>query len=310
MNRTQLALRNPSGLVDTVISKNNEIYDWLKPESYHPDLVRAVAKFCYNKKNIAQAIFVTGDLATTGLLRDMKVAEEYISSIPYNKYVNGYDFPTLAASDLDIVVLPGNHDNYSDDDGNPGNRKTFELAFEDFIPNYNNGVGDAIFDIGDESIGFILADFSLSVAAQSRKHITDVLNLTKKGRGIVHRPIYDELIKRTVQHRKETKNSIWLIHFAPFPCKSMLELIDFPTIIEGAQKVGVKTIICGHTHENSKHEIDEVTVYCGGAAGSIDSINDCRIQFFDIELPSGKVVRDNYKYKLGDTKFEIWKTDG
>jgi 3',5'-cyclic AMP phosphodiesterase CpdA len=61
----------------------------ISPSSYDPAITAAVARFCYDRRNIIDAIVVSGDLATTGKVVDLASAKSFIEDAALAPPVRG-----------------------------------------------------------------------------------------------------------------------------------------------------------------------------------------------------------------------------
>jgi Calcineurin-like phosphoesterase len=252
-----------------------------KPASYVQEISSGVAKFCLEQAGQTDGIIITGDLATTGQMRDLNVAYSFIADPAVDGYITQDRFPTLTPTNLPICLFPGNHDKYANDEGEP-NCAHFELRFQDFMGRFEYSVGHWIRRKQGRLLGLIFADLCL----QSRLAASDRV-IAVYGQGRVYDDVLATLKNRTVDLRNRYHNIalVWLIHFAPFECGYGLQLHNWHSIVEAAVPLGVKATLCGHTHKASKTIIDKHVIYCAGSAGCVDSEADSRVHLlhFDVD---------------------------
>ena len=292
-NAVTLMRRRPRDIIDTVFPQVGLLgfLSLAKPASYVPEIVSGAAQFCLERSNISDGIIVTGDLATTGMMSDIVVARSFISDRATNGFLGDAGFPTLNAGNA-IDVLPGNHDNYTDNRGTP-NCKHFALNFEQQMQNFENGVGYWVRRKQGKLIGFIYADFTL----QSRMDASDRM-IAVYGQGRVKDDVLSALKNRTFDLRSRFKDIalVWVIYFAPFDCGYRLHLHNWQAVIDAAITLKVAATLCGHTHRASKSVISEHTVYCAGSAGCVDSERNSQVHIvnFDVDDNACRVSRENF----------------
>src|SRR5712692_3859232 len=76
-NALTLIKRRPRDLIDTGRAGGLGFLSVARPASYIPDIVSGVAKFCFDRRYISDGILITGDLATSGLMSDIRVAHSF-----------------------------------------------------------------------------------------------------------------------------------------------------------------------------------------------------------------------------------------
>jgi 3',5'-cyclic AMP phosphodiesterase CpdA len=305
-NALMLIKRRPRDLIDTGRKHGIVFLSVAKPASYVRDIVSGVAQFCLERTHVADGIFITGDLATTGMMSDIRVAVAFVKEQAKSGFVTENLFPTLSPSRLPIFIVPGNHDKYRDNNASP-NCKNFELNFDSYMRNCKSGVGHWIRRKKDRILGFISADFCL----QDRRDALDKA-VGSYGQGRVYEHVLHELKDRTFALRGKYNgiHLIWLIHFAPFDCGYRLRLIDFDGIIQSAISLGVVATLCGHTHKASKQQIDNHVVYCSGAAGCVDSEYDSRVHVIHIDVGEHcQISRESYIWDSGKHEFVFHGVD-
>jgi 3',5'-cyclic AMP phosphodiesterase CpdA len=86
---------------------------WL-PESHCPDLARQVARKAFQLRRQIDLMVISGDLATTGLDEDLKIAQGYINTPAQRQYLTENGTATLNFSRARIFLMPGNHDRFDD----------------------------------------------------------------------------------------------------------------------------------------------------------------------------------------------------
>ncbi|WP_187275374.1 metallophosphoesterase [Methylobacterium sp. WL6] len=294
VNILSLYERRTIMMMDTAIKQgwNSGFISLAKPASFSEAIVSATALFCYKNKDEIDGIIITGDLATTGYQSDIKVAHDFVKSAPADGYVNSIRRPTLQAADADILVLPGNHDKYSNLYAAPSSR-FFELNFHLEMPNLKNRISHEVREKNGKVIALVFADFSL----KQRKDATSVAK-GPYGQGCVYEDVLKELVEVTRSLKQEFSGCviIWGIHFAPFNCGSTLQLIDFEAVNREAKDENVSLILCGHTHTPAVLKQDGPTIFCAGSAGAIDKEDRSYIHLVEIDIGvETKISRKNFK---------------
>jgi Calcineurin-like phosphoesterase len=207
----------------------------LLPTSYIPDVAKGVAQFCLEWRDAADAIVITGDLATTAIPTDLAVALAFVKDPATDSFMSDSRMPTLSASGLPVYVMADNHDRYRSNSAAPGSN-LFDLTFADYLRSESQYVGWWISEKGEEKLGFVYADFSL----RERVDAEFLGPIFAYGQGRVYQDILNDM--KTQTHAIWQKNGripvVWLIHFAPFTCETQLKLIDFPKLNQAAGELG------------------------------------------------------------------------
>ncbi|MGJ4900165.1 metallophosphoesterase [Bradyrhizobium sp. HKCCYLS2058] len=273
----------------------------LKPASYAPKIVNGAARFCFRYKAIIDGIIITGDLATTGRVIDLQVAEKFVAAPSVVGAHIDQQTATIGSVARPIHLFPGNHDRYVNDAGTP-NSPNFQLKFLRYMDHFDpkDGVGYWIKRKNMQRIAFVYADYTL----QSRHDASSPLNAYGQGRVYSNTLSATELLTRAIQNRYSNTSIVWLIHFAPFDCGRTLELIDWTMITQAAQRLGVIATLCGHTHDPLKISSGLHTIYCAGSAGCIDREYDSNIHMFEFEIGRYIVIRRrNFTWSNRDQDF-------
>lgn len=228
------------------------------------------------------AILVTGDLATTGLRRDLRTALEFIASEPRSpeEWRNEHNRPTLQAAGVPILVMPGNHDRYRYFAGLPGGT-AFDEEFADG-GYWTKEQGIQTWPVGDD-LAIVACDLTLSS--------TEIWpwNLWGKGR------VYPDRLERLVEESRRLRSSapdravLWAVHFPPRfkDVPWYLELMDEHLLVEAAHSACVSHLLCGHTHSFDYYSLNDENktfVHCAGSA--LQSVRE-RPQPSEREEPAG-----------------------
>lgn len=238
-------------------------------------------------------IIISGDLATTGMPGDISVARAFVDDAPLNGFRSESRKPTLQSARRPIYVLPGNHDRYANNFAMT-NSKLFDLAFGNYLHNFNGYVGYWVRRKAGHYLGFVYADFTLRARSDA------TTRLGAYGQGRVYQDVFQDLKDQTfaLKSKYSNINLCWVLHFAPFDCGSHLELVDWQQIARAASAAGVTATLCGHTHSQAKIQAHGHTIYCAGSAGCVDS-EDCsttHILRFEIDEDGMDIRRENFKW--------------
>lgn len=262
--------------------------------SHNRNLAYRLADFAYVHRESLDAIVITGDLATTGIAEDLRVAREFLDApaVAGAKAANGRG--TLAASTLDVLVLPGNHDRYLGEWGDAGG-----VAFEQEFKRYwrpGSRVRRKIVQRDGVGLGVVLIDFSL----RSNLDALSGENLSYLGQGKVYGEILEKAIEDTEDLRDRVSGVIWAVHFPPMvpDGKAVLQLIDGQELIAAAKECGVRHILAGHIHEDLTYEPlgQDVQILCANSPCSVTTSERYGFQILNVELDSSNLQVDEEGY--------------
>jgi predicted phosphodiesterase len=278
----------------------------IRPASYLQEVIASAAQFCFERREEIDAVIVTGDLATSGDMIDIAPAANFVRSPAAGEgFYSSPRQPTISFIP-DILLVPGNHDKYANILGTPSS-KTFELTFEAYMPNFEDGVGHWVDEKDGASLAFVYADFSLL----SRSDAEDKV-VAPFGQGRVYAHVRDELVNRTLYLRQKHDGApiVWLIHFAPFDCGYKLRLIDFSDVEDAAHRLAIPILLSGHVHQSRKLQRDGRVIYCSGSTGCVDTDGDSRIQTVHIDVDDEIFVeRENFIWDREEHEFLFLNTD-
>lgn len=294
--------------IDTIANQSFRLgmVSLARPSSYCPDIVAGVANFIFRNGEEADAIIITGDLATTGMHTDLGVAKTFVTEPAVLTYKTQGKAPTLNSNSLPVYLLAGNHDRFTNNRAAPSSRN-FDFVFSDHLgEGYDGFVGEWIVVKDGARVAFISADFSL-------RHDQDVLSSAHVyGQGKVYDDTLDKLRRRTFDIKGKHPDAVlvWLIHFAPFECGVWLELQGWDAILKAAEAAGVQVTLCGHTHVPRRISSVGHTVYCAGSAGCADSEENSYVHIIEVEVgDSVAVTRQNYKWNAEQDEFVLIGAD-
>lgn len=244
--------------------------NWFRSASHSTRAAKALSRFLSrvvfpNYK--PEAVFVTGDIATTGAMADLRVAHDYLFPPTAGAlWVDAAEQPALRLDAAMIQIMPGNHDRYWGVTLLPGSTN-FESVFEGkWQPSGpSNRVANAkLVGTENDRVCVISADFSFRNAVEASGGIIDFV-----GQGLVSSDILNDLAASTRQSMIEYACPvIWNVHYPPaFPdCNPNLSLRNEEILVQTARELGVQVIFAGHTHESKNYWVDGVLVSCVGSA--------------------------------------------
>tara|TARA_R100001086_G_scaffold197936_1_gene114335 strand:+ start:232 stop:1059 length:828 start_codon:yes stop_codon:yes gene_type:complete len=270
------------------------------PASFHRERLEAVAEFVDSNASGLDCIVISGDLATSGIARDLRVAFDFIDKNGAGSWYRDGD-PVLNNQDRPILIVPGNHDHYNGNEAGP-NSKNFSLQFASYLRSFKGRrVGYDIFVKDGEAVAFVLGDLSF----RSPKDAKNIRH--RYGGGLADDDTLRDLrdlthqIRRLPQLENLPLKVVWVIHFAPFVCSSTLELTGFRKVTLSARSVDVDAIFCGHTHVRATHKEDDVEIWCGGAATSVDC--ESFIHVVEVDVKAGSCGVTDFKFDKSEGAF-------
>lgn len=257
------------------------------PSSFDPDLAEAVARIAFDRKHQYDVILISGDLATTGLEDDLSSAYDFVSSNVVTGWMNSKRKPTLFAAERDVMLLPGNHDRYADNLGEPGG-DLFSEVFKKYWP-LSDYIHHVIIRKKDaDSLAFVFADFTL-------KYTTEATNsIWRYGQGRVTKERITALVDRTSNLRSENPHIavVWVMHFLPEfgGTDHMLSLINSNLLLNEAQECGIQVILAGHTHKARHYKLDSIKIFCSGTATSIGEDEENSLHFLEFDVNGNQII--------------------
>lgn len=276
----------------------------LTPTTYSPSAEAALAWFVHRHRDEIDIAVLTGDLACTGRRADLIEAERFLNEVPTGTFFSGLDDFSVGFLKEITFLVPGNHDRYKNVLASPG-CKNFDQVFAAQYP-AENRVYSRTAVKGSDSLCIVFADFSFKSAVQPN-------GLAHRwGGGLVDRKTLGELADETERQRKSHRNCVvsWAIHFAPYSCGEELALTDYNYIIDVAKELGVKLIMCGHTHEPLFTASSKYVISCAGTAMCVDKRDEHYCHIIDIDIRKSEIVisREDYLYG-GSSNFELDSSD-
>lgn len=265
-----------------------------RPTSYEPDSLDALSQFVLKRARSYHGILLSGDLATSGSYQDLRTAGEYLKNTP-NKKWSASGSPVFPKGTKPMLLIPGNHDHYSDDFARPS-KIEFRLQFGPEIAWLNKyDTGYRLFNNGSAVIAVVSSDMTFN-------SVNEPENLPHRfGGGFANENGLSEMVRLTrsffknPQFENTSCGVVWMLHFAPHQCEpKSLEMTNWELVLDAAASAGVKNIVCGHTHESNFRVERGINIFCAGSATSVACQNSVHEIVFDVA--SGGIHRENYVY--------------
>lgn len=270
-------------------------------EKFAADALAVHISGVYEDEDAYDAIIVTGDIATTGGLDDLKAARDFvITPSTGGSWLKDDRTPTLNGGDDEIrmILMPGNHDRFipTFENGRPSFQyqpggTNFDRVFNDI---WTAGKGVETFTItrGDEQLVVLCADFTLDRLRDS------VGAWGWLGQGIVYEHRLNRLnhLTRCLQEQDNPPAIIWAIHFPPhFPdIEPNKRLIWQDDIISAAAELKIGFILSGHMHHQIRYSLSgdgSTLVLCAGTATACCSeVRQNQFQELDFNVNGDVIV--------------------
>lgn len=272
--------------------------------SHDPDLLdRAIRRVYLDRANL-DAVMVSGDLATTGETADLQAAAVHVMSPAVaGSHRDATGRATLQSVQREIILFPGNHDRYKGRFYAPNGREFDRLLGKLWNP--VKEIQTVTLELSGQRLAIVCADFCL----RSTLDATGLPGML--GQGKASDSTVADLVNETLAQRNQRgAGVIWAVHFPPaFPgINSALSLLDDVNLIDAANRVGVSSIICGHTHEALQYAAagdPPVDIFCAGTACQYFARNGNVIHIYEIEADGtslGRVSRTDlvWNQRRGD----------
>lgn len=238
---------------------------WL-PDSHCPEIAEFLARKIYRIRNEIDLLLISGDIATTGLAEDLRIALRYVNNLPANGYFGADGNATIRSNVFPMLLMPGNHDRYRSAAGESGSR-TFDLIFDGYWGLRDPDIHTAILNSTDRMpLGIIAADFALRSDADA----SFPSRWMRYGQGFAYQDIVEKLVKKTdeLRNRFFGIGVIWVIHFPPSNDGGLFGYREFryyDRVVDAANARNIKTILAGHLHERKSIRVDDLDIICAGS---------------------------------------------
>ena len=290
----------------------------IEPPSHSSELAFELSNVLYNYHSYVDPfdfILVTGDIATTGSVNDLTIGNEFLFGDANHKNnqavwrVGEYISP-LSRLDVDIFLLPGNHDRYKSKRYLyfPANQNFDSIFSHAWSPKYNICGWYKDRKDSNEKLAIFLADFSFKSVSDGSYSYSEKYKGGIWGQGRVYQAMITYLQYVTRKAHEGGYAVIWATHFAPeFPdIDDKLKLLGDAYIIRAAKEAGVENIFCGHTHNQKSYlasSVGGVNVYCAASATEFvfpPSPNENGFQVMKLVVNGRKIERVMQKEIMSD----------
>lgn len=246
----------------------------------NPRILNAILKHTRHwAKNKLDSILITGDISSAGLRSDFKKAIAFIEK--------------LEEHGKSVILLPGNHDRFQYG-WFPGSKR-FDKFFKKYWSAGARGIQEcSLTNENGEKLVILATDFTL----ESKKDATSKKGVL--GQGKVNENQLIDLEKKTAQIQKKNLPIavLWMMHFTikhstKMPIHDHLSLISSDSLIDKAKKLGVRHILCGHSHLMGTYKtekVKDVYIHCAGSSACDYPSEHTTIHIRDIEVNNGKVL--------------------
>lgn len=280
---------------------------------YNNDALKTLAETVYRWRDRLDAILISGDIAVSGTESNLERVIEFFDSPAHSlpgkeEWLNSKQEPTLRTFPGPIIIVPGNHDRYSNLLGWPG--KLFYNYFSSYWKVGAGGIQHHILPNEETPIlAVICADFSLD----------SIFHSTESGGHWGQGKVYEERLRNLIKSTEEVTKLypacaiIWMIHFAPkcedhFNSTEKIKLIDSEKLIEEAEKAGVRYIFCGHTHLSKEYQPrkSDIWINCAGTSTCTGSDIDTTIHLRNVKIENGRVIEIRSRTLTYDPERQIF----
>jgi 3',5'-cyclic AMP phosphodiesterase CpdA len=214
----------------------------------------------YERKKQFDAIIVSGDLANTGLRRDLERARLFVTE--KNTREGAKTKIGLGIINKPSIIMPGNHDRYIHKGAVAAGGAEFDEVFGELW-----GVGQGVKTVRlseNPPVTAVIADLTLqgeTSAANPRSWVEAY------GNGRVYTHSVAQLNYVTQEAFARGDYVIWVIHFAPWfsGLGSLLKLLDEEKLPLRSGTQRVSHVLCGHTHIPRRYRVEGVEIICAGS---------------------------------------------
>lgn len=274
--------------------------NWIHPATHSTAGSRALARFVLEEiieRKRPDLIFVSGDLATTGSVADLKSASSFLGPHSGGRWVNSDDSARLVSNGVPISALPGNHDRYRPY-LLPGGTN-FEAMFAGMWKSCTQSgrvAVSAVLQRNDERVALVSADFTFRNRQESSGGLAYI------GQGRVHSDVLDELVDKTKSFTSEGIAVVWAVHYPPScpDIKNDLMLLGSKDLVLAAKREGIRLLFAGHTHAQLLYRLNDLTVCCAGSAMQRDAeerwgFSHCEVSIHNGKVSGGRVAPYSYR---------------
>lgn len=308
-NALSLRGRRWADVIDTLSDQRKQLgfSSFFLPVSFDPEIAKGVAQFCADWQDGVDGIIITGDLATTGITADIRVAEQFIKEPAAAAHLTANRTPTISSFGLPVHLFAGNHDRYVNNAAKPFSNY-FDFVFSDYMNLKSEFIGSWVSEKDGRHLAFVHADFSL----QMRLAASFPRGAMAYGQGRVYVDVLDDLRNETIAIRQGIKgvHVIWMVHFAPYECGPALRLHDHQRLIDASRALGIEVILCGHTHEALAKSSASQIIYCAGSSCCVDNVGGCMVHVIDFDVNASlNVTRSTFVWDENNDEFVFLRRD-
>lgn len=279
------------------------------------DIVEAIARFAWSNKKELDAILVTGDIADNGHAANMDLASRFIkdqADPPKTPFLSQRKHPTLAAAEVPVMLVPGNHDRF----GNmlyPLGGETFDdYCFSHWNVGYGGVVGHELPNSVNPELAIVCVDFCLDSdnlkAHWGNKDIKKCADeyIKQFGQGDVYENRLEKLKEKTEEYNQRKIPVLWAIHFAPefekhdISFDNNLILRNSDRLLKLADELNINHIFCGHTHRSKCYKsilYPHINIYCAASAACDHSSDETSFFIQEVIFGNGKIQISSKEYK-------------
>jgi hypothetical protein len=243
------------------------------------------------------------------MIADLAPAFNFVFSPSTVAYYDASDRPTLQGSGRPIFVLPGNHDRFHTNLGEPA-CTNFEKTFTTNWAQNGQCVRHVVFEKTRARLAIVCADFCL-------RHEDDAEGqprwISRFGQGRAYEDTLHELRERTtkLQHSSKPTAVAWAVHFPPMgEPSSRHKLLNGISLIEAAEQLGIAVMLAGHFHTSEIISIASGKILVAGTSCAVDAQYNNWIHVIEIDVSTDPVQlnREDYRWNKKQQNFELRQT--
>lgn len=277
--------------------------------SHRGEVIPHLERFIAQAAKSSEAIVVTGDLARTGLQSDLEAALEVMRGV--SRAAVGSESHCLPT-----FLVPGNHDRWNDESGSAGGTN-FDSVFHSFWSAGRGGVQShtvASRTSAAPEIRLVSADLCLLRSTDGGRPTM----IARRGRGRAYRRTIRRLIVETRRLRQTAPSAliIWMVHFPPIEKGEKyyrrLRLVNHGLLTRAANRLKIRAILAGHTHQFGTRTYGDIQVITAGSASCVsrNSANSVHLLRVDASSSPPTILRANYLYNNDFGGFELYTANG
>lgn len=279
-------------------------------------------------------VLVTGDLANTGVRRNIKKAEWFVYGNARILERGALEIFPIPLPEGNIAFMPGNHDRYREN--MKGRLPTNDIFYDVFSNRWPKGKKVSTFpiiDIADSvKVFLVMADFTLDRSEVRgndlawikyrhkripHKYRTDSFDelASYLAQGEAYEDRVDALVSETIRLKCEYDCEVlWGVHFPPFfpGISGAMCLVGEELFTEKAGELDIKIIFCGHTHQFNDYALDnknQTRVLCAPSLSkATPGGSEAGFYFFSLEMNANRellIHKTKYRWSRLDGRFNF-----